>query len=439
MKDLRPGKKIIIKDVSKIYYIPPVSGVGKKKCPLATDLAFGRQLTLNFWKVVVQTEIENDIEELDGFAREIHELRIFLANKVVVIFEKVPYAVMLTLKITRSLYLLRTCVVGKLIELHRLNGMNIPRYYDSDKGCSRLITSINKVMVKNILQKVRESLYFGLMTSYLGIVNIGDSGAASIFNCISDMLKQWNLDMQRFIGFGSDGCNVMADAYGDGECATQCMTIDKLVNKVMSSLNQKFQEKLIDITMVGPLCRETIVKLNKYYISDEIDLNGNPMDNKSYPCIPDGGSKDGFLHALRVSVKGDAYKTMQLIRSEDGSDLQEAMQFQISFTFALIANIRQRLQDTGILSKMQARELAKFYGRHLEVDGVLVKGIVDPSAFMEEYLTWKLLASKEWKGRNFIDMWSIIHSQTGWAESFPNLLRVGEIGMVQCVSIASCE
>ncbi|EFJ28162.1 hypothetical protein SELMODRAFT_411462 [Selaginella moellendorffii] len=249
-------------------------------------------------------------------------------------------------------------------------------------------------------------------TSYLGIVNIGDSGAAN--------------------------------AYGDGECATQCMTIDKLVNKVaayfsksskrlaqlmeiemehdytklklqriqdtrwlsrggafskfceclelvaelfkrsgklqlynklktlknmyvlhfladvlqvMSSLNQKFQEKLIDITMVGPLCRETIVKLNQYYISDEIDLNGNPIDGRSYPHILDGGSKDGFLHALRASIKGDAYRTMQLIRSEDGSDLQGAVQFQISFTSTLIAAIRQRLQDIGILSKMQVLAL----------------------------------------------------------------------------------
>ncbi|EFJ35933.1 hypothetical protein SELMODRAFT_404278 [Selaginella moellendorffii] len=192
--------------------------------------------------------------------------------------------------------------------------MNIPRYYNSDKGCSQLITSINKVIVKNILQKVRESPYFGLKVdestdisimkhlifyviyimkmNYLGIVSIDDSGVAS---------------------FGSDGCNVMAGSS----------------NLLQQKLKKKFQEKLIDITIVGPLCQETIMKLNQYYISDEIDLNGNLMDSKSYPYIPDGGRK-------------------------------------------------QTVWD--------------------------YKGIVDPLTFMEEYLTWKLLALEEWKGQNFIDI-----------------------------------
>ncbi|EFJ05273.1 hypothetical protein SELMODRAFT_431729 [Selaginella moellendorffii] len=84
--------------------------------------------------------------------------------------------------------------------------------------------------------------------------------------------------------------------------------------------------------MVGPLCRETIVKLNQYYISDEIDLN-------------------------------EILSKMQILA---------------------LVNLPMLVKENKRFGITEARELVEFYGVHLEVDGVLVKGIVNPLAFMEK-------------------------------------------------------
>ncbi|EFJ22024.1 hypothetical protein SELMODRAFT_416985 [Selaginella moellendorffii] len=257
---------------------------------------------------------------------------------------------MLALKITRSLYLLR------------------------------------RLWLKISYKKSEEDPYFGLMVDES--TDIRCNVMAGSKTRVATRLKEINPFLSSVHYMAHQANLYVEDAYGDGECATQCMEIDKLVNKiatsakaqkvaelfkrssklqlynklrtlknmyvlhfladilqVISSLNQKFQEKLIDITMVGPLCQETIVKLNQYYINDEIDLNGNPMDSRSY------------IHASLIVV-------------------------------TTTARHRDTLQDeNNWFGIIEARELVKFYGRHLEVDGVFVKGIMDPLAFMEEYST----------------------------------------------------
>ncbi|EFJ11298.1 hypothetical protein SELMODRAFT_426482 [Selaginella moellendorffii] len=50
-----------------------------------------------------------------------------------------------------------------LLELQQLNGVYVPSMYKNVMACSRFITFINKVLLDQILEKVKASPFFGIM------------------------------------------------------------------------------------------------------------------------------------------------------------------------------------------------------------------------------------------------------------------------------------
>ncbi|EFJ10275.1 hypothetical protein SELMODRAFT_427395 [Selaginella moellendorffii] len=412
-----------------------------------------------------------------------------------------------------------------LLELQQLNGVYVPSMYKNVMACSRFITFINKVLLDQILEKVKASPFFGIMldestdistskhlifyvtyihdarvlTSYLGLSMVNNSSA-----------EDWGLDMSRFVGFGSDSCNVMTgnrtgvaarlkevnpfmtsthclshranlcveDVYKNPAVHNLCDEVDQVVNKVaaatgtigrarlqgaegvadpadmlveqgwshyqdvsfkflyalhflgdilavVNQLNLEFQAQTMDVTSVAPLCKATMAKIQ--------------LDSRGYPIIPDGGRRNGPLDELRSSVKGNEYRDMEMIRSIHGEDLEEVLEFQKNFGTSLLEGIRTRLQDseaTGILSKFHflapinlpssVRELKAF-------------GMINEAELAEEYSLWKIIASEEWKGKTFVDVWGMIYAHSIWTKKYPNLLKLAMVGMVQCCNIASCE
>ncbi|KAL3689532.1 hypothetical protein R1sor_015841 [Riccia sorocarpa] len=112
----------------------------------------------------------------------------------------------------------------------------IPRgLYQDDKACAEMICCSSQVLQARVLDRVRASVFFGIMidestdvsttghlvvfctfiengqvkTAFLGLIHIPNKDAAAITAILINRLHEWNLDIKRFVGFGSDGAASM--------------------------------------------------------------------------------------------------------------------------------------------------------------------------------------------------------------------------------------
>ena len=123
-----------------------------------------------------------------------------------------------------------------------LMSVNAPitsRMYQDEKTCYDLIRCISIVIQKKIICWVPNSPLFGIMvdestdisaighlvmlativeeglpkTVFLGLLQLdgGKKNSASIFDCVISHLRLWDLDLCKFVAFGSDGASSMVD------------------------------------------------------------------------------------------------------------------------------------------------------------------------------------------------------------------------------------
>ena len=111
------------------------------------------------------------------------------------------------------------------------------KLYHDEKACGKMVFGISSVIQIKVLEKVRDSTFFGLMidestyisiqgylvvfvtfleaslpiTCFLGLLWIVDGKKDSklIFDTLMDVVKTWDLDMKKSVGFGSDGAASM--------------------------------------------------------------------------------------------------------------------------------------------------------------------------------------------------------------------------------------
>lgn len=111
------------------------------------------------------------------------------------------------------------------------------KLYHNEKICIDIMFAISTILQRQILDKIRDSRFFGIMidestdisvldhlvifaiflkgsvvtTSFLGLLWIVDGQKSSrvIFDLLIDVLKTWGLDMNKCIGFGFDGVSTM--------------------------------------------------------------------------------------------------------------------------------------------------------------------------------------------------------------------------------------
>ena len=111
------------------------------------------------------------------------------------------------------------------------------KLYHDEKACGEMVFGISSVIQRKVLEKVRDSPFFGLMidestdisvqghlvvfvtfleaslpiTCFLGLLWIVDGKKDSklIFDTLMDAVKTWGLDMKKCVGFGSDGAASM--------------------------------------------------------------------------------------------------------------------------------------------------------------------------------------------------------------------------------------
>lgn len=69
-----------------------------------------------------------------------------------------------------------------------------------------------------------------------------------------------------------------------------------------------------------------VATINLEFIDDPmIDMNSNSLYGQNYPILPDYGSSNRYLAALRSALKGKSYRSVDICRDINGSDLSEAI------------------------------------------------------------------------------------------------------------------
>jgi hypothetical protein len=111
------------------------------------------------------------------------------------------------------------------------------KMYHDEKACNDMVFAISSVIQKQVLDRVRDSTFFGLMidestnisvkghlvvfatflegvlplTCFLGLLWIidGKKDSKVIFDTLMTAVKTWGLDMEKCVGFGLDGATTM--------------------------------------------------------------------------------------------------------------------------------------------------------------------------------------------------------------------------------------
>jgi hypothetical protein len=111
------------------------------------------------------------------------------------------------------------------------------KLYHDEKSCSEILFCISSVVQKKVLDRVRDSRFFGIMIDestdisvtghlvvfasfveeglslcvFLGLLHIEEreKNAYIIFETLTKSMKEWGLDFDKCVGFGSDGASTM--------------------------------------------------------------------------------------------------------------------------------------------------------------------------------------------------------------------------------------
>ena len=179
-----------------------------------------------------------------------------------------------------------------------------------------------------------------------------------------------------------------------------------------------------------------------------------------YPIIPDYGAENGFLYALRCSLKGDMFFGQKVVRDVEGKDLANALEFQFTYAKKVCECLEKRFVDNTILNcvkilvptqhpsherllkdygEKECDNIVAFYGMPKNVDGLCFAPIINGVDFRNEFKMFKRQAGVDFAKMSLVETMSLLANNNMWKDAFPNILRVGQIALVQCCSSAICE
>ncbi|MCO5566285.1 hypothetical protein L7F22_019961 [Adiantum nelumboides] len=123
----------------------------------------------------------------------------------------------------------------------------------------------------------------------------------------------------------------------------------------LATLSKIFQSTFNDVTVVTGLIEAEMRLITMQFVDvPVVDVNASILDRLEYPIIPDYGPRSGQLAALRASIQDNMYRSVEIRREKSGKDLELAVAFQMQFSQFIIANLRERFLDIGLLECFKA-------------------------------------------------------------------------------------
>ncbi|MCO5553189.1 hypothetical protein L7F22_006710 [Adiantum nelumboides] len=244
------------------------------------------------------------------------------------------------------------------------------------------------------------------------------------------------------------------------ECIYALHFLADILQKV-TDLSLRFQKDYVDVTTIHGIVTSTILCIKDEYLDERaIDLNAAQRGIGGYLIMPDYGSKNGYMHALRASLKGDLFFGQSITRDVEGVDLHKALDFQFKYAKKLCECLEKRFVDNSILHAIkilvpaqhpmherllkeygndECDKIASFYGDAKKVGHVSFAPIIDGDAFKVEFRKFKRQAGIDYSLMSLIEAASLLVNNATWKDVFPNISKVSQIALVQCCRSAICE
>ena len=134
------------------------------------------------------------------------------------------------------------------------------KLYHDEKAFAEMLFCISKVVQKKILDRVKNSKYYGIMIDestdvsvighivvfacfveeglrvavFLGLIQISDGkkNSKEIYDALMAAMEEWDLNLDNFVGFGSDGASTMV-----GKKTGVSATLKKEVNPFITTIH----------------------------------------------------------------------------------------------------------------------------------------------------------------------------------------------------------
>ncbi|MCO5550644.1 hypothetical protein L7F22_004133 [Adiantum nelumboides] len=257
--------------------------------------------------------------------------------------------------------------------------------YQNDKSCSSFVRYISEDLLTKVLQRIRASNFFSIMvdessdvslvqhmivyasfmedsepmTVFLGLLEIEQGTYEHLHERASLFLAELFLDKSKMICIGIDGTSAMVGwlngvttrfkrenpfitsihciAHRASLCLVDAVkhspyaqTIDQVVNEIASTFNKSSirSAKLAELESEFGCAVLQMRRIHKFIDLPIVDVNAFLLDGLDYPIIPDYGPCNGQLAALRASMRGNMYRSVEVERKKFGKDLDDAIVFQ---------------------------------------------------------------------------------------------------------------
>ncbi|MCO5556941.1 hypothetical protein L7F22_010496 [Adiantum nelumboides] len=247
-------------------------------------------------------------------------------------------------------------------------------------------------------------------------------------------------------------------------CTFECIYVLHFLADILekvSDLSKRFQKDYVDVTTIHGIVQSTILCIKDDYLEERnVDLNASQKGVGDFPIMPEYGSENGFLHALRSSLRGDMFFGQKIMRDVEGGDLMRALQFQFAYAQKLCESLEKRFVDNSILRCLkimvpaqhpihekalkdfgmsECAEIVCFYGEEKNVDGKIYAPLIDGNSFKDEFRKFKRQAAIDFAKMGLCHVTSLLASNDSLKDMYPNVLKVAQIALVQCCSTAVCE
>ncbi len=170
----------------------------------------------------------------------------------------------------------------------------------------------------------------------------------------------------------------------------------------------------MDVSTVGALVKTEITSICMLFIIESTDLNASSFNEEiGYHIILDFGPPVGYLKRISSEIRRAKYHDILMIRDRIGTDLEEAITFQVCFAEEIYKGLENRFKDNDIVScfkilnpvelpsrqvgmgVLELERLCNHFGKDLQIDEKKICALINVDATKREFFSYKVQASTE--------------------------------------------
>ena len=125
-----------------------------------------------------------------------------------------------------------------------------------------------------------------------------------------------------------------------------------------------FQNKFVDITIIGSVVNTNIVQICMLFIEETTNLDSRTFNEQTiYHILRKFGPQGVYLKRLSSKIMKGKFYEVEIIQDRTGQDLMNAMAFQKHFILAVCNTLECRFKDNHIMAAFKVLGLTNMPSR----------------------------------------------------------------------------